>query len=407
MHTPAPSLLGRSPGKLPLRYFDHNATSPLHPAAREAWLEAADCYWHNPSSLSATATAARDMLEDARERLADLLGCVARRILFTGSATAANNALARQLAEVSTGVALISPLEHPCVAESFVAALPGRVVELPVDGAGRVDSDAAGAQLEATSDAAIVSVLAASNETGVLQPWQELLAICQSRQIPFHTDAAQWIGRLPAADLGQCDFVTGSGHKFGGPKGVGFLMVPETASSFHGDRGGPQQEGRWAGTENLPGVLALVAALEAVASASEHFAPAVIEPRRQDRDRAEQQLVDALPELLVLGRGSERLWNTLACIVPGHDGRRLVAALERQGIIASTGSACSGGSEATARAVAAIGPDRLGLAADQPWGMLRLSGGWKTTAADWQAAAEAVVAVVSRPIRPRHVSLAD
>ncbi len=390
-----------------MRYFDHNATSPLHPAAREAWLEAADCYWHNPSSLSAAATAARDTLEDARERLADLLGCAAGRILFTGSATAANNALARQLATDSAGVALISPLEHPCVAESFAAALPGRVVELSVDTAGRIEVAAATAELEAVAEAAIVSALAASNETGVLQPWQELLAVCRSRQIPFHTDAAQWIGRLPAADLGQCDYVTGSGHKFGGPKGVGFLVVPEHANSFRGDRGGPQQESRWAGTENLPGVLALVAALEAVASASDHFAPAVIEPRRQARDRAEQQLVDALPELLVLGRGAERLWNTLACIVPGHDGRRLVAGLERQGIIASTGSACSSGSEATARAVAAIGPDRLGLALDKPWGMLRLSGGWETTAADWQAAVAAVVAVIREPSRPRQISFGD
>jgi len=388
-----------------VRYFDHNATCPLHPAAREAWLEAVDRHWHNPSSLSAAATAAREALEDARERLADLLGCEAGRIVFTGSATAANNALARQLALEPAGAAVVSPLEHPCVAESFAAALPGRVVELPVDDAGRVDLDAAAAQLEVTAEPAIVSVLAASNETGVLQPWRELLAVCRLRRIPFHTDAAQWIGRLPATDLGRCDFVTGSGHKFGGPKGVGFLVVPEKAGSFRGDRGGPQQEGRWAGTENLPGIVAMVAALEAVAAASGQFASAVIESRRQARDRAETQLVAALPEVIVLGRGAERLWNTLAFIVPGHDGRRLVAGLERQGIIASTGSACSSGSEATARAVAAIGPDRLGLAAGQPWGMLRLSGGWETTAADWQAAAEAVVAVVSEPSRPRRVSL--
>jgi len=388
-----------------VRYFDHNATSPLHPAAREAWLEAADRYWHNPSSLSAAATAARECLEDARERLADLLGCDAERILFTGSATAANNALARQVAAASAGLAVLSPLEHPCVAESFAAALPGRVVELPVDAAGRVDAGEAANLLDRHAAVAIVSVLAASNETGVVEPWQELHELCRARQIPFHTDAVQWIGRRPATDLGQCDYVTGSGHKFGGPKGIGFLVVPENTTRFHGDRGGPQQNGRWAGTENLPGVLAMVAAFESLAAETDGFSQAAIEPRRQARDRAEQMIVVALPEVIVLGQAAERLWNTLAFIVPGHDGRRLVAGLERQGIIASTGSACSSGSEATARAVAAIGPERLGLATDKPWGMLRLSAGWETTAADWQAAAEAVITVVSQPSQLARVSL--
>lgn len=388
-----------------MRYFDHNATSPLHPAARAAWLETVDRHWHNPSSLSAAATAAREALEDAREGLADLLGCEPGRILFTGSATAANNAVARQLASEAPGVALISPLEHPCVADSFAAALPGRVVDLPVDRAGRVELAEAVSLIDGSDQPTIVSVLAASNETGVLQPWQELLAVCRDRQIPFHTDAAQWIGRLPAGDLGRCDYVTGSGHKFGGPKGVGFLLVPEHDTRFRGDRGGPQQEGRWAGTENLPGVVAVVAALEAAVEASDGFADSAIEPRRQARDVAERQIVEALPELVVLGRGADRLWNTLALLVPGHDGRRLVAGLERHGIIASTGSACSSGSEATARAVAAIGPDRLGLDRAGPFGMLRLSAGWETTVADWQAAAEAVIAVVRTPSRPRQISL--
>lgn len=388
-----------------MRYFDHNATSPLDSAARLAWLEAAESHWHNPSSLSAAATVARECLEDARERLADLLNCDPERILFTGSATAANNALARQVARGSTGLAVISPLEHPCVAESFAAALPGRVRELPVDQAGRVDVAMAENLIDGGDQLAIVSVLAASNETGVLQPWQELLAICRSRQLSFHTDAAQWIGRLPAGELGQCDYVTGSGHKFGGPKGVGFLVVPENATSFRGDRGGPQQEGRWAGTENLPGVVAMVAALESLAAETDAFGPAASEPRQQARDQAEDLITKALPEVIVLGADAERLWNTLAFIVPGRDGRRLVAGLERQGIIASTGSACSSGSEATARTIAAIGLNRLGIDQAEPFGMLRLSAGWETTAADWQAAAEAVIAVIRKPSEPRRISL--
>lgn len=387
-------------------YFDHNATAPLHPAARAAWLEAAEGHWHNPSSLSAGATAAREFLEDARDRLGELLGCDSQRIIFTGSATAATNAIARELGRRSPlGKAAVAALEHPCVAESFGEAFRERLVELPVAVTGRVELKKAQAVIPQDGTTAVVSLLAASNETGVLQPWQELRAWCCDRQIPFHTDATQWLGRLPAAELGGCDYITGSGHKVGGPKGVGFLVVPEGAADFRGDRGGPQERGRWAGTENLPGVLAMVAALETATVASGGFAGSSMRARSQWRDQAEILIAEALPEVIVLGQGVDRLWNTLAILVPDRDGRRLVARLERRGLVASTGAACSSGSEATAKTVAAIGLERLGVAPERPWGMLRLSAAWETPQGDWLQAAAAVVEAVQETTPPPRISL--
>lgn len=363
-------------------YFDFNATAPLHPDARRAWLEASDRAWHNPSSLFAGGTFARNLLEDARERLADLLGCDAERIVFTSGATAANNAVARHVGRTAAGRrAVISAVEHPCVRDAFVAAMPGSVVEAPLDRDGVVSIDAV-EELLAAGDVACVSVMAAGNESGVIQPWQLLAERCRQRGVDFHTDAAQWLGKLPAAELGRCDWVTGSGHKFGGPKGVGFLVVPEGRTGFHGDLGGPQERGRWAGTENVAAIVAMVAALEA--RDGEAAGQRLL--RAGDRDAAERRLLAAIPAAIVVGGGAPRLWNTLAVIVPGADGKKLVARLGRAGVDASTGSACSTGSDSLPRAVLALGGEAAGR------GMVRLSGGWETTAADWTVAIDALVA---------------
>ncbi len=392
---------------LPVPYFDHNATAPLHPAARAAWLEAADRFWANPSSLYGQATAARDLLADSRERLADLLGCNdPDRIVFTSGATAANNLLARYLGRAarSDALALVSPLEHPAVDVSIRAAFPGRVVETAVDGEGRVDPEELSRVIDAHGEARVasVSIMSASNESGVLQPWQAIASLCRDRHIPFHTDAVQWLGKLPASGLAACDWVTGSGHKFGGPRGVGFLVVPAHAR-FRGDLGGPQEQGQHAGTENLPGIAGMVAALEA----GERSLVDIAIRGAALRDAAIDLLRERLPVGRVVSGNAERLWNTLAILVPGADSRKLVAALDRAGIEASTGSACSSGAASAARVVAAIAPI-LGLAPGTPAGMVRFSAGPDTTAADWQAAIHALaeaVSVSAGPARPPRVDL--
>ncbi len=396
-----------SPPGFPVPYFDHNATTPLHPAARAAWLEAADRHWANPSSLYCQATAARDLLADCRERLADLLGCNdPGRIVFTAGATAANNLLARHLSTSAPpgAIALLSPLEHTAVDTSIRAAFPRRVVETAVDGEGRVHPSELSRVIDTHGQARVasVSIMAASNESGVLQPWPELASLCRDRHIPFHTDASQWLGKLPAAGLAGCDWVTGSGHKFGGPRGVGFLVVPAD-SRFRGDVGGPQEQGQHAGTENIPGIAGMVAALET----RERDLPTIAKQGAAMRDAAIELLRERLSTAIVVSGNAERLWNTLAILIPGADSRKLVAALDRAGIEASTGSACSSGAASAARVVAAIAPS-LGLAPGAPAGMVRFSAGPDTTAADWQTAmhglAEAVIMSAS-PARPPRVDL--
>jgi cysteine desulfurase len=237
--------------------------------------------------------------------------------------------------------------------------------------------------------------MAASNEIGVIQPWDEIAAACRRRGVPFHTDAAQWFGKLPAASLSRCDWITGSGHKFGGPKGVGFLIVPEgdasapTSRSFHGDRGGPQERGRRAGTENVAAIAAMVAALEAAEARTGEAAV-----RAAIRDAAERRLREHLPQAIVIGAAAPRLWNTLAVYLAGFDAKKIVARLGRAGVAASTGSACAAGAGSTARSLAAIGADRLGIDPAAPGGMVRLSAGWDTTAAEWTLAIDALIAAV-------------
>lgn len=377
-------------------FFDHNATVPLHAAARRAWLDVADRAWHNPSGLYAGATAAREVLDDARDRLAGLLDCDPARIIFTGGATAANNLLARhagRMASAGAGV-LVSAIEHPCVAEPFADAFPGRVGEIPVDSSGVARLDVLESRLDAqAAGTALVSVMAASNESGTIQPWSDVAAACRRHGVPFHTDAAQWLGKLPARGLGGCDWVTGSGHKFGGPRGVGFLVVPEAGRSLRGDRGGPQENGRHAGTEDVASIAAMVAALEA----REQEIAGRVESLAAARDAAERWLREALPAAVIVGAGAQRLWNTLAVLVPGGEGKKLVARLDRAGIAASTGSACSSGADATARIVSAIGAAALGRADHDLRGMVRLSGGWDTTPEEWLAAVAALAAVARDP----------
>jgi cysteine desulfurase len=370
-------------------YLDANATTPLHPAARAAWLDAASSSWHNPSGLYAPATAARNLLETCRDRLAGLLDCEPARVVFTGGATAAANAMARHVGRFADpgATALAFGGEHPCVADPLHEALAGRVEEIPCDVDGVVRLDAFASRIASGRPPVFVTVMAASNESGVLQPWRDMLSLCRRHGVPFHTDAAQWLGKYSASGLGACDWVTGSGHKFGAPKGIGFLVVPEHGPAFHGDRGGPQERGRHAGTEDVAAVAALVAALEA-----REVEPT--EAHRAARDAAEARLRNRLPEAVIVSGGAPRLWNTLAVILPRMDARKLVARLAASGIAASTGSACSAGAGSTPRIIAAIGASRLGLSATDARGFVRFSASWETTPSDWITAIDALAEAV-------------
>jgi len=366
----------------PHGYFDYNATTPPASSALEAWSDSMASGWHNPSSLYRDAAAAKQRLEDLREDLADWLDCdEPERIIWTAGATEANNAVLRHFAVRGETVA-VSAVEHPCVAAPAADWFPpDRLGVLPVDPAtGAVDPGDAFRTIEHQRPA-LVSVMAANNETGALQPWREIAAICRDHEIPFHCDAAQWIGKLPSTGLSECDFLTGSAHKFGGPRGVGFLVVPNDFHDFHLATGGPQEGGRRAGTEDLAGVAALAAAL---ANHDDASLGAQSAERAARRDRFEERIIESVG-VRIPGRRGRRLWNTSLFILPREKNLKWLTRLDRLGFAVSTGSACSAGRGNPSAVMAAMGLDF-----EEMGRVLRVSGGWDTSDEEWQELAAAL-----------------
>jgi len=366
-----------------VRYFDHNATSPLSTAAREAWLEAVDRYPGNPSSPHRLGARADNALEEARHEVARWLGCPPAQVVWTSGATEANNALFHHLGRLHPGEEVwLSALEHPSAMAAAGRWFGKSVRFIPCNAEGQTDLAWLEENLARTRPAA-VAIMAANNETGVLQPWREALAMCRRHGVAFACDAAQWIGRLPAAGLGEADLVSGCAHKFGGPTGVGFIKVP---AGFHPALvGGPQEDGRRAGTENLAGVLAMVAAWR---EREAQLAAGDASPRYDWRDRFQEELCRSIPGIEILGVKADRLWNTVAALMPEQADcrRRWVVQLDKLGFAVSTGSACASGRERPSHVLLAMqGPHAPG---DR---MLRFSAGWDTTDSDWNALLDGII----------------
>jgi cysteine desulfurase len=364
-------------------YFDHNATHPLCAAAREAWLDAVERFPANPSSPHRLGARADAALDAAREKLARFLGCEPRDIVWTSGATESANAAVAHLAAGGEGEAWVSAIEHPSVLEPVRRWFPGRHRLIPALASGIADLDWLADTL-CRARPAFVALQAANNETGILQPWRAALALCREREVPFFCDAAQWAGKLPAAGLGACDFAGGCAHKFGGPPGVGFLKVP--ARGFRPLLvGGGQEEGRRAGTENVPGILAMIAALDAREAA---LAAGGAEERTRWRGRFCAALAERLPGAEIIGAGAERLWNTVSAAMPALDDcrQRWVVKLDRLGFAVSTGSACASGREKPSHVLSALGipPEKAGR-------VLRFSSGWETGAEEWERLLDGVV----------------
>ncbi|MBL9116771.1 MAG: cysteine desulfurase [Verrucomicrobiaceae bacterium] len=351
-----------------MTYFDYNATTPMCAAAQEAWLKANRNHWYNASSLYKEAAATSQHLDAARERLAELLGCDAMRIVFTSGATEANNSLFSHFGDKRCH---ISAIEHPSV------RVPARAEAIPVSADGILDMN----HLPLQSD--LVSVMAANNESGVIQPWKQIMKTCRDRGIAFHSDATQWIGKLEASELGQCDYLSGSAHKFGGPKGCGFLVLRDEEESWAFLRGGPQENRRRAGTENYPAIEAMVTALE-------HVTQRLPEMNSAHRDAFVKRVRTFLPNVEVVNEDAPRLWNTVMLVMPRHDNRRWLARLSQAGFAVSTGSACSSGVEGSSVVLQA-----LGTAPDALKRTLRVSGGWDTTLQEWISLADAMREVLS------------
>lgn len=356
--------------------------------ARQAWLEAAERHWQNPSGLYREAGEAKRVLEEWREALADHFGVdEAERIVFTSGATEANNAVIAHFAGCLSGCLVTSEIEHPCVEAAVNRDLDSsRVRRLPTDPATGAADLAPLKEWIAKGEAGAVSLMAANNETGALQAWREASDLCREAGILFHTDAAQWIGKLPVAVLGHAGYVTGSGHKFGGGKGVGFLILPEDEGDapFQGLVGGPQEDGRRAGTENLPGIAAMVTAL---LERDEARLADWAEGQGKWRDAFESRIREKVGIRLLATKGA-RLWNTSMFVLPHSKNLKWLTRLSQHGFSVSTGSACSAGQGNPSAVMMAMGLDY-----EEMGRVLRISGGGETTAAEWEGLADAIIEV--------------
>jgi cysteine desulfurase len=368
-------------------YFDYNATAPVMREAREAWLHVTEKLGGNPSSMHQYGTKAAHVLAEAREKLASYLGCQPADLIWTSGATEANNMVMHHFAKKLDPAKkiFVSAIEHPCVDDSSKHYFGKRLKTIPVTHDGVIDMDWLTQEL-AEEQPGLVAVMAANNETGIIQPWQEVLAMCQAYEVPFFTDAVQFIGKMPCQGLGDCDYVTGAAHKFGGPRGVGFLKVPHRSHITPLLLGGKQERGFRAGTENTAIIAAMMAALdvrEKQIAQSQHLL------RKVWRDNFEAQFLRALPGATVIGHNQPRLWNTVSALMPEGDRKsQWVIRLDQEGFAVSTGSACTTGKEEPSHVLSA-----MGYKAAQAHRAVRMSAGWETNEADWDALLKAVVKV--------------
>jgi cysteine desulfurase len=363
-----------------MTYFDNNATTPLDPVAEKAWLEASRESWHNPSSPYSAAARAHNKLEAARERLARLMDADPKQIVFNSGATEGNNALFQFFQRFDPqGRVVVSAVEHPCVLASARYCFPNQCEILPVNAQGVVDLSGLEALLK-KGGIALVSIMAANNETGVVQPWPEVVKLCRKWGVPSHLDAAQWFGKRTCAGMGRADFVTGCAHKFGGPKGVGFIKISEAFNDFQCFHGGGQEDGHRAGTENVPGILAMVAQLEERERRMEETATAWVVGRQV----FEHTVKDLVPGVRVVCEKADRLGNTSCLLMPTFPNARWVAQLDRLGFAVGRGSACGTGKAAPSHVLAA-----LGLSGEEAKRAVRVSAGWDTTPDDWRGLATA------------------
>lgn len=339
-------------------YFDHNATTPLDPAVGDAMLPFLGGVWGNPSSVHHIGRRARAALDDARERAAHVLQCQPGELIFTSGGTESINLALFGVARwrKPQGRHLItSAVEHHAVLHSFdyLAAKEGfEVTHLPVDRTGRVSPADLARALR--PDTTLVSIQAANNEIGTLQPVAELGALCRQQGVFFHTDAVQWFGKEPVATIHQfqADLVSICAHKFHGPKGAGLLFCRSPLRPDPILFGGGHEHERRAGTENLAAIVGLVEALE-------RFVPATVFKSAQLSPLADtlRAMIKNIPGTLLVGPDSElhRLANTVAFLVDGADSIALLAGLDLEGICASSGSACSAGSLHPSHVVSALG----------------------------------------------------
>jgi cysteine desulfurase len=373
-------------------YFDYNATTPLDPQVRAAMLPFLSEIWGNPSSVHHVGRQARALLDEARERAAKVLGSKPSEVVFTSGGTeSANLAImgtARHLKSKGRHI-ISSAIEHHAVLRccEYLAQREGfEVTLLPVDRDGLVSPDSLAKALRA--DTILVSLMAANNEIGTIQPVAELGALCRQRGVLFHTDAVQWFGKEPFEDVHQftADLVSICAHKIHGPKGAGALFIRSPLQPAPILLGGSHENERRAGTENLAGIIGFVEALERFVRT-----PVFAKERLAPLTGRLIQLIDRLPGVQFVGSRERRLANTVAFVVEGSDSIPLLAGLDLERICASSGSACSAGSVQPSHVIEALGAFK-GLANS----LIRFSLGRESTFAEVEYVERVLPEVIRR-----------
>jgi len=373
-------------------YLDYNATTPLDPAVREAMLPFLDKIWANPSSVHHLGRRARAALDDFRERMSAVFQCKPSEVVFTSGGTESNNlavlGTARLLRDKGRHL-VTSQVEHHAVLHCFqqLERYEGfEVSYLPVDREGRVAPDTLKAALR--PDTVLVSIMAANNEIGTLQPVSELGSICRENGVVFHTDAVQCFGKENFNDIGQfaADLVSVCAHKFHGPKGAGALFVRSPLQPRPIALGGAHENERRAGTENLAAICGLVVA-------TERFVPTPVfgDTKLLSFTRHLESACDSMPRCRVVSPREGRLCNTMSMVVDGAESITLLANLDLEGICASSGSACAAGSLEPSHVIRALNLPNVSASS-----LIRFSVGRDTTSEEIRYVTSSLPEIIRR-----------
>ncbi len=369
-------------------YLDHAASTPLRPEVREALAPHLSEIFGNSSGVHEVSRRAKNALEEAREKIAEVLGASPREIVFTSGGTESDNMALKgaALAGGGRGGVVVTEIEHEAVLEAthFLERFGCRVRRVGVDRQGRVDPGEVVAAVD--FDTSVVSVMAANNETGVIQPLQEIVAALGATDYRplIHTDAVQMAVSEPI-EIDGIDLLSISGHKLGAPKGVGVLYVREGTELEPLVHGGGQELGRRSGTHNVAGAVAMAAALEAATADRERFRIEV----GAARDAFEKTVLSAVTGSEVNGDPEQRLVQHCNLHIPGIRNESLLVRLDRAGVAASAGSACQSGAATVSHVL-----EGMGLSAAEARESVRFTFGWDTTHEMAMEAAEVVASTV-------------
>jgi cysteine desulfurase len=383
-----------------MAYLDHAATTPILPEALDAYVAAAGQIG-NPSSLHAAGRGARRLVEESRERIAAVLGARPSEVVFTSGGTESDNLAAkgvfwaRRAADPAVRRVVASAVEHHAVLDSvdWLGAHEGAAVSwLPVDAFGRIDPAVLAELIGAYRDEiAVISVQWANNEVGTVQPIAALAALAGKAGIPFHTDAVQAVGQVPVdfAASGVAA-LTLTGHKLGGPVGVGALLLGRDVACTPLLHGGGQERDVRSGTLDTPGVVAFAVAVETAVKNQQDYSVRV----SALRDDLVARVREAIPDAIVNGDPANRLPGNAHFSFPGCEGDALLLLLDAQGIACSTGSACSAGVAQPSHVLLAMGADD-----DRARSSLRFTLGHTSTRAEVDALLAALPGAVERARR--------